>query len=182
MGACQLSSGRIFKERNVNKLHISRRSLSLNYYGVDPLFVCLCLFSSVSLTFLKQDFYTWKSYISFWMSPEFKNFKVIQYTSFSIELDFFFNKIMEPVDFYYKRTHGITRQVSSLELKSPYQAPCQFEEQTLCTDAGLENVYFVCCKNQLSCWTWECSTLYALKSNFILPLRNVVLCTFLKST
>ncbi len=56
MGACQLSRGRIFKERNVNKLHISRRSLSLNYYGVDPLFVCLCLFSSVSLTFLKQNF------------------------------------------------------------------------------------------------------------------------------
>jgi hypothetical protein len=122
------------------------------------------------------------------MSPEFNFFKVTQYTSFGTELDFFFNKIMEPVDFYYKRTHGITRQASSLELKSPYQAPCQFEEQTLCTDAGLENVYFVCCKNQLFMLVLrmqyfvcskinfhialeKCGALYVLKTNLMLITR-----------
>jgi hypothetical protein len=48
---------------------------------------------------------------------------------------------MESVDFYYNRTHGITQQASSLELKSPVTLPI-WKKQTLCTDAGLENVYF----------------------------------------
>lgn len=154
----------------------SRRSLSLNYYGVDPLFVCLCLFSSVSLTFLKQDFIhenliyiiSHVTRIQFFQSYRIY---IIQYIVDRTRFYFIIYKIMESVDFYYNRTRGITRQASSLELKSPYQVPCQFEKQTLCTDASLENVYFVCCKNQLSCWSWECSTLYALKSTFILPLR-----------
>jgi hypothetical protein len=154
----------------------SRRSLSLNYYGVDPLFVCLCLFSSVSLTFLKQDFihenliYHFSCHQNSIFSKLYRIY-IIQYIVDRIRFYFIFYKIMESVDFYYNRTHGITRQASSLELKSPYQVPRQFEKQTLCTDASLENVYFVCCKNQLSCWSWECSTLYALKSTFILPLR-----------
>ncbi len=185
MVACQLSHGRIFKEKNVSKFHISSRSLSLNYYGVDPLFVCLCLFFSVSLTFLKQDFihenliyhfpchqnsifsklynirhsiHSWQNYILVFFLT--KSWSQLIFTTIE-------NMASPDKHLLWNWSHHI-RYLANLKNR-----PCVLMlVLRMCTLYVVKINFHVGLENAV--------TLYALKSTFILPLRNVVLCMFLK--